>query len=78
MTRNSPNPTPELFPDINPRVRPRRLRGSAARRQMVAETRLDPSQLIIPHFVLPGVNQRQPIQAMPGQSRVRWICWWSV
>jgi len=37
---------------------------------MVAETRLSPHQLIVPHFVLPGKGQRQPIAAMPGQSRV--------
>ena len=34
-----------------PVVRPRRLRGSAAVRRMVAETRLHPAELILPAFV---------------------------
>ena len=52
------------------RVRPRRLRASAALRRLVAETRVAPSQLVMPHFVLPSRDAQEPIDAMPGISRV--------
>lgn len=68
MTHSPESPDP--FVHIDDRFRPRRLRATLARRRMVAETRLSPNQLIIPHFVLPGKDQRQPIAAMPGQTRV--------
>ena len=68
MTRTEDSP--DLFPPFDDRFRPRRLRASAVRRQMVAETRLSPHQLIVPHFILPGKGQRQPIAAMPGQSLI--------
>lgn len=51
------------------RIRPRRLRRTAALREACAEVRLAPEQLIQPHFVLPGERTRQPIQAMPGIER---------
>ncbi len=49
--------------------RPRRLRGSAALRDLVRETRLAPGQLIYPVFVQEGKKVRQPIPSMPGQFR---------
>ena len=49
-----------------PTYRPRRLRQSAALRQLVAETHLSASQLIYPLFVRSGRRIRKPIEAMPG------------
>ncbi|WP_041819546.1 porphobilinogen synthase [Streptomyces davaonensis] len=49
-----------------PGTRPRRLRGSVAMRRMVAETRLDPADFILPAFVREGVSEPVPIAAMPG------------
>lgn len=49
-----------------PRVRPRRLRRTEAIRRLVRETRLDPSQFILPLFVRHGVGVRTPIGSMPG------------
>jgi porphobilinogen synthase len=43
----------------------RRLRRSAALRDLVAEVRLDPSQLVLPLFVVPGRGLRLPIASMP-------------
>ena len=51
-------------------VRPRRLRRTAALRDLVRETRLHPSMLIAPLFVQPGTGVRVPIGSMPGVSRV--------
>jgi porphobilinogen synthase len=51
------------------RERPRRLRRTAALRELVTETRLDPRQFIYPMFVVPGAGQCQEIEALPGQSR---------
>lgn len=49
-----------------PGVRPRRLRTTPAMRRMVAETRLDPAELILPAFVREGVSEPVPIASMPG------------
>jgi porphobilinogen synthase len=49
-----------------PAYRPRRLRQSAALRQLVAETRLSAAQLVQPLFVRAGRKLRRPIAAMPG------------
>ncbi|MEW2547534.1 porphobilinogen synthase [Streptomyces sp. NPDC047002] len=49
-----------------PGSRPRRLRTTPAMRRMVAETRLDPADLILPAFVREGVEAPVPIAAMPG------------
>ena len=46
--------------------RPRRLRRTAAIREMVRETRLDPSNLIYPLFACPGEGVRREISSMPG------------
>jgi porphobilinogen synthase len=50
-------------------IRPRRLRKTAALRDLAAEVRLGPEQLIQPHFVLDGEGQREQIDAMPGVER---------
>lgn len=52
-----------------PGRRPRRLRSSAAMRAMVRETRLHPSQLIHPLFVVHGSNVEKPIGSMPGVAQ---------
>jgi porphobilinogen synthase len=46
--------------------RPRRLRTTAAIRAMVAETSLEPRQLILPLFVAEGLHELRPISSMPG------------
>jgi porphobilinogen synthase len=46
--------------------RPRRLRRTAALREMVRETRLDPANLIYPLFVCAGEGVRREIKSMPG------------
>ena len=48
----------------------RRLRSTPALREAVAETRLHPAQLIVPHFVLDGEGRREPVASMPGVERV--------
>src|SRR5215469_439223 len=52
-----------------PTIRPRRLRRSAPLRRLVRETRLHPSQLILPVFVRPGANVRLPVSSMPGVAQ---------
>ena len=49
-----------------PAYRPRRLWQSAALRQLVAETHLSTSQLVLPLFVRAGRKICRPIAAMPG------------
>jgi porphobilinogen synthase len=49
-----------------PRYRPRRLRRTEALRTLVRETRLHPSQLILPLFVRSGKGVRTPVESMPG------------
>ena len=49
-----------------PQHRPRRLRGTAAMRDLVAETRLHTSDLIAPLFVREGIDQPEPITSLPG------------
>ncbi len=50
------------FPDI----RPRRLRGTAAMRELVRETRLRPAELVLPMFVREGLSAPRPISSLPG------------
>ena len=50
-------------------IRPRRLRSSEKIRKMVRETRVDPSSLIYPMFVMDGENKVEAIEALPGQNR---------
>jgi len=49
-----------------PNYRPRRLRSSAALRNLVCETRLGVEQLVLPLFVRAGRKLRQPVNSMPG------------
>ncbi|MGY2715612.1 porphobilinogen synthase [Thermostichus sp. MS-CIW-19] len=49
--------------------RPRRLRRTAALRQLVQETHLRVQDLIYPLFVMEGENQRQEVESMPGCYR---------
>src|SRR5437588_12622532 len=49
-----------------PITRLRRLRQSAALRNLVRETRLTPESLVYPMFVCPGKGVRKPVSSMPG------------
>ena len=49
-----------------PVVRPRRLRRTPALRRLVAETSLDPSDLVLPVFIKEGLDEPQAISSMPG------------
>jgi porphobilinogen synthase len=49
-----------------PYARPRRLRRSAAMRALVAETRVAPSELVLPLFVREGLHEPRPIASLPG------------
>ncbi|WP_134007917.1 porphobilinogen synthase [Kribbella sp. VKM Ac-2566] len=49
-----------------PEVRPRRLRSSEAVRRLVAETSLEPRQLILPMFIREGAREPIAIKSMPG------------
>jgi porphobilinogen synthase len=51
---------------LRPVVRPRRLRTTPAMRDLVAETTLEPRQLILPAFVREGAAEPVPISSMPG------------
>lgn len=53
-----------------PVQRLRRLRQHESLRRMVRETRLSPSDLIYPTFVMEGKDQRREIASMPGQFRL--------
>lgn len=65
MTHDTGHPTPSY-----PACRPRRLRSSAWLRDMVAEHRLDTSDLILPAFVIEGNDTSQVIESMPGVERL--------
>ncbi|TDW88626.1 porphobilinogen synthase [Kribbella sp. VKM Ac-2566] len=47
-------------------MRPRRLRSSEAVRRLVAETSLEPRQLILPMFIREGAREPIAIKSMPG------------
>jgi porphobilinogen synthase len=49
-----------------PVIRPRRLRQTPALRRMVAETSVEPRQLVLPLFVREGIDAPVPISSMPG------------
>ena len=49
-----------------PHHRPRRLRQTPALRRLVAETRLQPAELILPAFIREGISEPVPLQSMPG------------
>ncbi|MGB3482420.1 MAG: porphobilinogen synthase [Mycobacterium sp.] len=48
------------------RQRPRRLRSTPAMRRLVAETSLEPRNLVLPMFVADGISEPRPISSMPG------------
>ena len=50
--------------------RPRRLRRTAAIRDLLAETHVSAQNLVQPHFVLPQDHEVRPIDAMPGIDRM--------
>lgn len=54
--------------------RPRRLRTGEVLRKMVRETRMDPSSLIYPMFVVEGEHVKEEIPSMPGQYRYSLDC----
>ena len=53
-----------------PEVRLRRLRRTAALRDMFAMPQPGPEKFIWPVFVVPGTHRREPIASMPGQFRL--------
>ncbi len=53
-----------------PATRMRRLRQTGLLRDMVRETELTPSHLVMPMFVELGTDTRTPIEAMPGVERL--------
>lgn len=55
---------------MNPLSRPRRNRKSAAIRNLVRETVVLPSDLVMPLFVMEGRGEKSPIKAMPGIERM--------
>ncbi|WP_040495375.1 porphobilinogen synthase [Ilumatobacter nonamiensis] len=50
----------------SPYVRPRRLRRTAALRELVADVRLGVDDLVAPLFVREGIDEPQPIESLPG------------
>jgi len=52
-----------------PNYRPRRLRRTAALRNLVRETTLAPSQLVLPVFVREGRKLRRAVESMPGVNQ---------
>src|SRR5437868_14469299 len=52
-----------------PNYRPRRLRRTAALRNLVRETHLAPTQLVLPVVVRDGKNLRRPVGSMPGVNQ---------
>ncbi len=49
--------------------RPRRIRNTAAIRDMVRETRLDIAQLVYPLFIVDGIGIQDEVESMPGNYR---------
>src|SRR5258708_17210867 len=54
----------------SPPHRMRRLRATETLRTLVRETRLDPSQFILPLFACPGEGVRREIGSMPGNYQL--------
>src|SRR5205823_11087513 len=53
-----------------PPIHPRRLRSTSALRSLVRETRIEPSDLMLPLFAVPGKGVRKPIASMPGVAQL--------
>jgi len=51
---------------VFPQDRPRRLRTTPAVRRLVAETSVEPRNLVLPMFVAEGRDEPTPIESMPG------------
>lgn len=64
MTLKADQPLPEML------RRPRRLRRTAALRDLVAENDLEPRRLTMPFFVVSGRGQTQPVPSLPGMARL--------
>lgn len=62
----SPRAEVKGAPPAAQRVRPRRLRHTAAMRALVREISLDPADFVYPLFVVHGQNVARPIGSMPG------------
>lgn len=60
------NPSHSQFPG----TRLRRLRQNPAVRRLVQEVTLAPANMVLPLFVRPGKNVRQPIGSMPGHAQI--------
>jgi porphobilinogen synthase len=52
------------------RMRLRRLRRTKALRNLVAETTVGPSQLVMPHFVVPEPRANLAVESMPGIAQL--------
>ncbi len=50
--------------------RPRRLRRTEALRSLVRETRVEPQNLVLPLFAVPGRGVKNPIASMPGVAQL--------
>jgi porphobilinogen synthase len=66
----TPRIAPVLTPSPYPASRPRRLRREAWSRDLVRESRVHASDLILPVFVLDGQGVSQDVASMPGVQRV--------
>jgi porphobilinogen synthase len=53
-----------------PLDRPRRLRRTATLRSMVRETRIAPTDLVLPLFAISGRGVRKPVPSMPGVAQL--------
>ncbi len=62
-------PNPESPNPVFPATRLRRTRMEAWCRELVAEHRLSPSDLVLPMFIHEGKNSETPIASMPGMAR---------
>ncbi len=65
--RTDPLDALRLSPGTN---RPRRLRRTAALRDLVRETTLAPDDLVYPFFVVPGHDVRNAVPSMPGVDQL--------
>jgi porphobilinogen synthase len=65
-----PRIAPVLTPPPYPASRPRRLRRDAWSRDLIRESRIHASDLILPVFVLDGHGIAQDVASMPGVQRV--------
>ena len=55
--------------NLFPNIRLRRNRKSPWIREMLAENNLQPSDLIMPFFIMAGQNKKEAIKSLPNQFR---------